>query len=457
MESVKMKKHLSKLSLFIVFFYLVSIANTFANEPQPNIKLTKIDEVYKAIVNFINLDTDFFGYNPRTLSISQQKINFYDDYGNLVSYGFHIINSTNNDIIGYVITSTSYDMDPIIEAGKGSIPIVTKDELEILVKSKIDTNNLIQKAENLYNGPLAYITSIELKNGDAYYVSNISKEWIKKDGGNKLVCKPQLTNAQKIENNKRWDNIVHKGLLEEYSSNSLSNITYASTQPAPPTGGYDSISYPLDSTYIQKQLGPVFSACGYGPSAGALLLWHLGERNSSYSQLKWGTGGTQVWFEYNSPTFIGIELCGYMSPIGGTKATSFNNGLKAYAQAPSRNYTIPTIMKYKGTALGSGANTSSNVDVWNTIKDGINNRNAPVALGIGNDLTSGSSYYIEENIPSNFSYHWVAVSGYIDDRSADLYNWYVKCKSWGIDYYCSFNSLCYWRDSLAAIYIDVYY
>lgn len=454
-----MRKYVVKISIALTLIMLIGLANSvFANEAIPNEDKVSDEDIFVAIEEFIKLDDNFFGYKVDQINISPQKHEFYDINNDVVAYGFNLTEQDHNEVIGYVITGTTYDFTPIIEAGKGALPLMSNNEAELVVKDKIAREKSAKKTKMLYNGPFACYANVELNDGETIIVDVKSKEVLPLDVKTDFIQKPKINKSEKKNNNYLWEKFTSKKIVKENIISKLNvfNTKVMATQPSPPTTGYIQIDFSLSSTFIQDQLG-IYRNCGCGPSAGALLLWHLGDENSSYSELTNGMINDD-WVPINIVQSA-KELCGtdYMSPVFGTMVNEFINGINTYKQYESRNYTFSPSYKYKGTSLGSGQNTTSNTDVWAHLKTGISYRNAPVALGIGYPLSNGSSYYIEDNIPANFYFHWVVVSGFIDDRSGSLYNWYIKCKSWGDDYYASFNSMCYWRDSLASIYINVQY
>jgi hypothetical protein len=220
-------------------------------------------------------------------------------------------------------------------------------------------------------------------------------------------------------------------------------------------GTYVGINFELSTIDIQYALGFIERNYGCGPSAGALLLWHLGQKRTDYSDLLMEITPPQLpnW-QYNSPVDIAEVLITqpYMSSIFGTTVAEFLNGINAYMQV--RGYSPQILHSYKGTGLGSGATTTDVQNVWNTIVNGIALKNAPVALGIGNTIT-GPSGNPDTNL-SSMSYHWVAVSAYLECGPNAEFK-FVKTKTWGEDKYASFTSLNLWRDSLAAIYVNVNY
>jgi hypothetical protein len=215
-------------------------------------------------------------------------------------------------------------------------------------------------------------------------------------------------------------------------------------------GSYVGLNYNLSTLGIQGALG-FANNYGCGPSAGALLLWHLGERRYDYSSLL----ETITYIQYLSPAEIAESLLSvqYMNSIFGTTVSEFRYGITQYMQ--NRNHYPQILYSYKGTGLGSGATTTDVQNVWNTIVNGLTLKNAPVALGIGNTITNGPSGSPDTNL-SGMSYHWVVATAYLECGPNAAFK-FVKTKTWGQDKYASFTSLNLWRNALAAVYINESY
>jgi hypothetical protein len=217
-------------------------------------------------------------------------------------------------------------------------------------------------------------------------------------------------------------------------------------------GAYTGLNYGLSSIDIQGAFGFIENSYGCGPSAGALLLWHLGERRYDYSDLLQRLAPPQ---QYSSPVDIAEVLITspYMNSIFGTTVSEFQNGITTYLQV--RSHYPQILYSYKGTGLGSGATTTNIQDVWNTIINGLILRNAPVALGIGSTISNGPSGSPDTNLPK-MTYHWVVVTAYLECGPNAEFK-FIKTKTWGQDKYASFTSLNLWRTALAAAYIDESY
>lgn len=228
-------------------------------------------------------------------------------------------------------------------------------------------------------------------------------------------------------------------------------------QPSPPTNSnlYKTLSFDITTEDVQSNLGKFLGVFfdqvryGCGPSAGAIQFWHLGKRNPQF----WAFTNNR-----DKPSAIGSDLCWVdkMNPIGGTMINEYINGLNEYAK--DYNKTIKISSKYAGrnSTLGSGQN-SSFYSVWANIVEGID-KNCPVALAVGNEYSYAGTRFNDADLHTStqgfeFKYHWVVVTGYLIDGP----NYYLKVKSWGTDYYVSFDALYTMRDCLASVYIDEYY
>lgn len=444
-----MSKSIKKIALvlsLVLLFFTISVTS-FGKSIEPNSGQPEKMEIAQCVKTFLELDNEFLGYSTKDLTISDSYVQYYDLNDNIISYGVTINNKTN--IVGYVIVGAYYDLPAVIEAGPGAPPYLDANNAKPILASIINSDEKVDEVKVLYGGPFTYGVKVDVKDTQnktkKLFIELRSKELINEDSL-EIFNKPSISDENKIKNNKQWEKLLKTKKIISYKQPKI-GVVYAEQQPAPPTSGYTSISFALDSTDIQSQLG-VYESCGCGPSAGALLFWHLAKRNTTYKRLTQNGMGVEqniVW--------LASTLCGaaYMNPIGGTTVNEFKGGLNSWASSFPRSYSLSYPYKYKGTSLGSGQN-GSNTDVWNNIKSGIDNKNAPVALAIGYKTTSGSTYYPESY--ARFEYHWIVVSGYIQDSD---YNMYVKCKSWGSNYYASFNSMCYWRDALASVYVNEQY
>lgn len=447
-----MKKTTKSISILLVAILLFSIMNSvvFGSQTSINTNIVIDNDIKGSINHFISLDTDFFGYNISDIVISENKQPYYDADNNIIAYCVTINERKSGSNIGYVVVGATYDMPTVIEAGSGTPPQNSLNEVLGDVSSKYK-DCTIQSTSILYGGPFQYYAQLEIKdkqNKVKRVISNLKTREIYNDDFNKdFLKKPQISDDEKKKFNKSWKDYSGNLSIISYNNPFGIEIAFADTQPPPPTSGYTQLSYSLISDNIQYSKGWPYYLYGCGPAAGTILLYHLAQRNSSYQGLLKDANNNPI----TTTTMFG-ELLNDMSAIGGTTNIEFSNGLFAYEYRHNTN-TTANQFKYKGTSLGGGANTTLNSDVWDFLKQGIG-YGKPVAVGIGNKTTSGSSYYIEGNIPSGYEFHWVVASGYKEDAD---YNWYFKSKSWGSDYYCSFNSLCYWRDALVSTYLDASY
>lgn len=232
-------------------------------------------------------------------------------------------------------------------------------------------------------------------------------------------------------------------------------IEIPNTYGTPPTSGYRVIrnyNHRVFSTDIQNSLGMIPSMYGCGPAAGTCLLYSLADLNSQYSNmLKWKSDPNRPM----TMSDMGSILITDMSAIAGTTFNEFQQGLSRYLNNYGHYPSINAEMRSDINSLGTPT-TTSNLVVWNNLKTGINSTK-PVAVLAGNKLSSGSNVYPDTGSTSSMKFHWFTALGYIEDTTSSNNGLYLRVSSWGKTYYVSYSALCYWRDTLASVYIGATY
>lgn len=386
MNKRNLKKSLSWLLVVCLIFSTMSIS-VFA-EPD-----TTTEDVIEAVNSFIKnsaLIEKKFGVIPEVTDVIT---NVYDVDDNLTAY---CVDLKFGKETGFALVSATTEMVVLEMSNTSFIQNEKADQKKIL-------NENVKNKKYIFAGPSIYFIKYELNDNETKIYDINTKVEIKD---------PQQYKINEINTS------LSQEKIDNFNESSLMSIA------AVP---YDVLSYGLP--YVNQQLFPTENMRdkGCGPASGAILLWYLATRNSSYSSLK---------STYVSAQSLGEGIFNYMmAGFYGTTPTQYSSGIRQYGMVNGFNLSIMT-----------KSNPDGYSNVWYYLKRGISAYNTPVGIYMGREVP-GSGPQPGQGAPD---YHWITADGW-DETSGN----YISFQSWGGSYIDNFQAIWNYRDGVAVEYIEV--